>query len=408
LVSQSTTTTTSPFSYSDEDLNNIKSSPSSASSSSSSVVLHSASQESLDVLVEQQKRALRLFSLSAAQGNWYASLKIGDYHYFGQGSVTKSSETAAEHYRIACTHHMHQACFNLGWQHERGDGVPLDVHLAKRYYDLTLEEQMAVIASQGAVGHSLVSPFPVRFLLLRMASRETLTRIRNVIIAPLLRLIGLGAHNSTVLNMVDFALGLPHPSSLSSKGTTSDEDESKKKGKNAEKSSTTDASATSKQTSQHSSSSSSSPSSPSSQSSTSASAEPNGPGIEPSSSSSGADTATAVNPKARVESALKRLHQAREQRSRSNAEHLWGNGYTAITEGVSVILTSIEDGLSFVEGMAHHFLEVIGANAISKSIIGYPISVKGEEDGALIVVLIFAILGIAQLLRALRARRGRV
>jgi hypothetical protein len=58
--------------------------------------------------------------------------------------------------------------------------------------------------------------------------------------------------------------------------------------------------------------------------------------------------------------------------------------------------------------MAHRFLEVIGANAISKSIIGYPISVKGEEDGALIVVLIFAILGIAQLLRALRARRGRV
>ena len=374
--------------------------------SSLSFVTLTPSQDTLDVLIEQQKRAFRLFSLSASQGNWYASLKIGDYHYNGQGSVTMSSETAAEHYRIACTHHMHQACFNLGWQHERGDGVPLDVHLAKRYYDLTLEEQKSVIASQGALGHSLVSPIPVRFLLLRMASRDTLKRLRNVIIVPILRLVGLGARNSTVLRMVDFALGLP-PTSLSSvsssKGSSSPEEDEPKKGKGSAevKSSTTTPAATSQQTAQH--------TTPSSSSSPSASIRTDPEGVDPYTTQSGdASTQTvSVNPKARVESALKRLHQARELRSRSNAEHLWGNGYTAISEGVSVILSSTEDVIAKAERGAHRFLEVTGVNAISRSVVGYPVSVEGEEDRALIVVLIFAILSIGQVLRVLRAQRGR-
>lgn len=31
-----------------------------------------------------------------------------------------------------------QACFNLGFMHERGLGLPADLHLAKRYYDEAL------------------------------------------------------------------------------------------------------------------------------------------------------------------------------------------------------------------------------------------------------------------------------
>ena len=32
-----------------------------------------------------------------------------------------------------------QAMFNLGYMHEHGQGIPLDLHLAKRYYDQALE-----------------------------------------------------------------------------------------------------------------------------------------------------------------------------------------------------------------------------------------------------------------------------
>lgn len=32
-----------------------------------------------------------------------------------------------------------QAIFNLGYMHEHGQGLPYDLHLAKRYYDQALE-----------------------------------------------------------------------------------------------------------------------------------------------------------------------------------------------------------------------------------------------------------------------------
>lgn len=32
-----------------------------------------------------------------------------------------------------------QAMFNLGYMHEHGQGLPLDLHLAKRYYDQAVE-----------------------------------------------------------------------------------------------------------------------------------------------------------------------------------------------------------------------------------------------------------------------------
>lgn len=36
-----------------------------------------------------------------------------------------------------------QAMFNLGYMHEHGQGLPFDLHLAKRYYDEALEHDPA-------------------------------------------------------------------------------------------------------------------------------------------------------------------------------------------------------------------------------------------------------------------------
>ena len=36
-----------------------------------------------------------------------------------------------------------QAMFNLGYMHEHGEGLPFDLHLAKRYYDQALETDRA-------------------------------------------------------------------------------------------------------------------------------------------------------------------------------------------------------------------------------------------------------------------------
>lgn len=36
-----------------------------------------------------------------------------------------------------------QAIFNLGYMHEHGHGLPLDLHLAKRYYDQAVEVDSA-------------------------------------------------------------------------------------------------------------------------------------------------------------------------------------------------------------------------------------------------------------------------
>lgn len=59
-----------------------------------------------------------------------------------QGAA-KDLERAGEAYLRAKEKHSSQAMFNLGYMHERGLGVPLDLHLAKRYYDEALEAESA-------------------------------------------------------------------------------------------------------------------------------------------------------------------------------------------------------------------------------------------------------------------------
>jgi len=56
-------------------------------------------------------------------GYTVARVKIGDYHYYGYGTVV-DYETAAMHYRMASEQqHNAQAMFNLGYMHERGLGM---------------------------------------------------------------------------------------------------------------------------------------------------------------------------------------------------------------------------------------------------------------------------------------------
>lgn len=46
---------------------------------------------------------------------------------------------AAEAYMHAKSQSNAQAMFNLGYMHEHGQGLPFDLHLAKRYYDEALQ-----------------------------------------------------------------------------------------------------------------------------------------------------------------------------------------------------------------------------------------------------------------------------
>jgi len=88
---------------------------------------------------ESYQRALMYWARSASQGYVMARVKLGDHHYYGQGTKV-DYEVAASHYRIASDQlNNAQAFFNLGYMHERGLGLKKDIHLAQRYYDLAAE-----------------------------------------------------------------------------------------------------------------------------------------------------------------------------------------------------------------------------------------------------------------------------
>jgi len=84
-------------------------------------------------------RALVYWTRAAAQGYSAARVRLGDYYYYGLGTDI-DFETAAFHYRIASEQQNNaQAMFNLGYMHELGHGMPQDIHLAKRFYDMAAE-----------------------------------------------------------------------------------------------------------------------------------------------------------------------------------------------------------------------------------------------------------------------------
>ena len=76
-----------------------------------------------------------MYTLSARQGNAESYLRVGDSYYYGLGGMTPNKQEAASFYQLAAEMRHTQAIFNLGMMHEFGDGVEMDFHLAKRFYD---------------------------------------------------------------------------------------------------------------------------------------------------------------------------------------------------------------------------------------------------------------------------------
>ena len=116
---------------------------------------------------DRERRALHYHKLAADQGNVLSLLKIGDAYFYGRaGGATRTDErrrrardeklgetayrgrdgfsdfssrnVSAAVYLRATQHRSAQAMFNLGAMHEHGLGLPKDLHLAKRYYDMAL------------------------------------------------------------------------------------------------------------------------------------------------------------------------------------------------------------------------------------------------------------------------------
>ncbi|XP_008781053.1 ERAD-associated E3 ubiquitin-protein ligase component HRD3 [Phoenix dactylifera] len=87
---------------------------------------------------QRHLRAHSLWWQASEQGNEHAALLIGDAYYYGRGTE-RDYERAAEAYMHAQSQSNAQAMFNLGYMHEHGQGLPFDLHLAKRYYDQALE-----------------------------------------------------------------------------------------------------------------------------------------------------------------------------------------------------------------------------------------------------------------------------
>ncbi|XP_061721372.1 protein sel-1 homolog 1 [Cydia pomonella] len=115
---------------------------------------------------ERYRRALQLWGRAAAQGYSAARVKLGDYHYYGQGTH-QDLEAAAHHYRIASEQlHNAQATFNLGYMHERGLGLARDLHLAKRCYDL-------------AADTSPDARLPTALALARLNAEAAITKLAN-------------------------------------------------------------------------------------------------------------------------------------------------------------------------------------------------------------------------------------
>ena len=113
------------------------------------------------VKVSEAALALTYWTRSAKQANVDSLVKMGDYYLTGLGSQTSGSKppSASPHEAVAAssftpapdkaaacysaaaeTQMSAQALWNLGWMYENGlGGMAQDFHLAKRYYDQSLE-----------------------------------------------------------------------------------------------------------------------------------------------------------------------------------------------------------------------------------------------------------------------------
>eukprot|EP00878_Enallax_costatus_P015396 GHUV01016127.1.p1 GENE.GHUV01016127.1~~GHUV01016127.1.p1 ORF type:complete len:751 (+),score=236.62 GHUV01016127.1:451-2703(+) len=79
--------------------------------------------------------ATTLFKRSAEQGNVMSLLQLGDCYYYGNG-VEQDWVRASAIYYEAYKERSPEAMFNLGFMHEFGAGVPQDMHLALKFYNM--------------------------------------------------------------------------------------------------------------------------------------------------------------------------------------------------------------------------------------------------------------------------------
>lgn len=96
-------------------------------------------------------------------GYTVARLKLGDYHFYGYGTIV-DYETAVIHYRLASEQqHSAQAMFNLGYMHEKGLGIK-QVGAVTVHVFISLKDKQAGSCSDsvscGPAGH----PFSQAFL----------------------------------------------------------------------------------------------------------------------------------------------------------------------------------------------------------------------------------------------------
>ena len=101
---------------------------------------------------DRERRALRYHKLAADQGNVLSLLKIGDAYFYGRTGdagvdrpASRDDEKRNEQRNVSAAVYLRatqrrsaRAMFNLGFMHEHGIGLPKDLHLAKRYYDMAL------------------------------------------------------------------------------------------------------------------------------------------------------------------------------------------------------------------------------------------------------------------------------
>ena len=87
---------------------------------------------------DRDRLALHYFTMSAQQNNADSLLKLADYSYYGRGTDV-DYEGSAAYYMQASEMRNPQAYFNLGFMHQFGLGLPQDFHLARRFYDLTMQ-----------------------------------------------------------------------------------------------------------------------------------------------------------------------------------------------------------------------------------------------------------------------------
>ncbi|KAJ6245938.1 sel-1-like protein [Anaeramoeba flamelloides] len=93
------------------------------------------------LLFEKQNRALAYYYRSANLGSVENLNKIGDAYFFGKG-IEKNSKIALKNYLSASDQRNARGSFSLGRLYERGiGGISKDFLLAKRYYDLSLEQE---------------------------------------------------------------------------------------------------------------------------------------------------------------------------------------------------------------------------------------------------------------------------